>query len=109
MAFSGGGGRGGREGLLVGGGVLGSAFRDDFFDGLVPEGPVGAVVFSDKDAEETFCGVGHGVVRRFCGEEKGGQFHFIGAVQGICGEDFQEAWSELGVLEVGEQFFEIAI
>ncbi len=88
---------------------MGSAFRDDFFDGLVPEGPVGAVVFSDEDAEETFCGVGHGVVWGFCGEEERGEFDFIWAVQGIGSEDFEEAWSELGVLEVGEQFFEIAI
>ena len=95
--------------LLVGGGVLGGAFGDDFFDGLIPEVPVGAVVFADEDAEETFCGVGHGMVGSFCGEKEGWEFDFIGAIEGVGGEDFEEAWGELGVLEVGEQFFEIVV
>ncbi len=95
--------------LLVVGGVLSGAFGDDFFDGLVPEVPVGAVVFADEDAEETFCGVGHGMVGSFCGEEEGGEFHFIGAIEGVGGKDFEEARGELSILEVGEQFFEIVV
>lgn len=58
--------------LLVCSGVLGCAFRDDFFDGLVPEVPIGAVVLAHKDIKEAFCGVGHGMVGRFCGEEESG-------------------------------------
>jgi hypothetical protein len=94
---------------LVCGGVLGSALRDDFFDRLVPEVPVGSVVFPDEDAEESFCGVGHGMVGGFCGEEKGGEFNFVGSVEGVCGEDFEEAWGELSVLEVGKKLFEIIV
>jgi len=67
------------------------------------------VVFADEDAEETFCGIGHGMIGGFCGEEERWEFDFFGAIEGVGREDFEEAWGELSVLEVGEQFFEIVV
>ncbi len=67
------------------------------------------MVFADEDGEEAFCGFCHGMVGGFGCEEEGGEFNFVGSVQGVGGEDFEEALGEACVLEVGVEFIEIFI